>query len=180
MKPNKLKSIYKIMQFSACIAASAFLPTVFADVQSYNLHDGFYVSGNVGVGIKSYSTSGFAANFFVGRQFNPHIGIEGGYGYYGVSSETSVLNVVAKGIVPISTRGTLFAKLGGAYVELRNCFLGCTTYTQFAPAFGAGFGVNITKQWASSLEYNGVYTTFTNNTGFVGGVTLGVTRYFDA
>ena len=116
----------------------------------------------------------------MGRQFNPYFALEGGYGYYGSAGGTSALDVVAKGILPLSTRAMLFGKVGGAYIELRNCFFGCQTHTQFGPAFGLGLGVNITKQWATSLEYNGVYTTFTNNKGFVGGVTIGATRYFDA
>jgi hypothetical protein len=171
-------TIKKTILFSACVIASAFLSNAFAEY--YNFHEGFYLSGNAGVGLKSRSTSGGAINFFVGRLFNPFIAVEGEYGYYGSSGGTSVLGVVAKGVLPISTRTTLFAKLGGAYIESRTCFLGCTTYTQFGPAFGLGLGVNITKQWATSLEYNGVYTTFTNNKGFIGGITLGATRYFDA
>ncbi|HLB55924.1 MAG TPA: outer membrane beta-barrel protein [Coxiellaceae bacterium] len=174
------KTIYKITQFSTIIFASAFLANALADTQFYNLHTGFYVSGNAGVAFNKNSTSGFAGNFFVGRQFNPNIAIEGGYGYYGTLGGTSVLNVAAKGTLPLGKRVTLFGKLGGAYIELENCFFGCATYSQVAPAFGLGMGVGINQDWTGSLEYNGVYSTLTNNNGFIGGVTLGVTRYFDA
>lgn len=171
-------SIRKIMINSVALFISLFFSTTFAEF--YNYHSGFYLGGNLGVGLKSNSTSGVAAAISIGRLFNPFIAIEGGYAYYGSADGTSVLNVVAKGVLPVSTRGTLFAKLGVGYIELRNCFLGCTTHNQFGPAFGLGGGVNINNQWQTSLEYNGVYTTFTNNSGFVGGITLGVTRYFDA
>lgn len=170
--------IQKIIMTISALFMSSFFSTTFAEF--YNYHSGFYMSGNLGVGLKSNSTSGVAAAISIGRLFNPFIAIEGGYAYYGSAGGTSVLNAVAKGILPISTRGTLFAKLGVGYIELRNCFLGCTTHTQFGPAFGLGGGVNINKQWQTTLEYNGVYTTFTNDSGFVGGITLGVTRYFDA
>jgi len=181
----KFKSI---VQFFACAISAAFLSNAFAEF--YNLHQGFYLSGNIGRTLSgklthnNQSESGFmgvAGSFFVGKAYNPNFAIEGGYGYYDASiAGTSILDFVGKGTLPLGSRASLFGKLGVAYTELRTCFFGCNTYTQFTPAFGVGFGVGITKRWTGTLEYNGVYMSSTDSSGLLGALTIGATRYFDA
>jgi hypothetical protein len=183
-----LKKIQTIALFFIGTFSVAFLTNAFAEF--YNLHQGFYLSGNLGSTLSGTLTHnnqsesgfmGFAGNFFVGKAYNPNFAIEGGYGYYDSSlAGTSIIDFVGKGTLPLGSRATLFAKLGIAYTELRTCFFNCSTYTQFAPAFGLGAGVGINKNWTSTFEYNGVYMSSTDSSGLLGALTIGVTRYFDA
>ncbi len=186
----KLKLIRKILPFSFCILSAAFLSNAFADTEFYNAHEGFYVAGNGGISLgdkvkkSGQASSGFmggAASVFIARQFKKYFALEGGFAYYGSKlGETTVFDVVGKGILPLGSRVMLFGKLGAAYAQLSTCFLGCDTQNQITPAFGLGMGVGITKKWAGTLEYNGIYLSSSRSSGLLGGLTVGATRYFDA
>lgn len=183
-----VRMIRKITCFSLYLLTSIFLTNGFAG--EYNSHQGFYVAGNIGASLsdkitKSGNTAsgvtGFAASLFLARQFNTHFAVEGGFAHYSVSFlGASIFDVVAKGILPLGSRVMLFGKLGGALAETEACFLGCETHNEFAPAVGAGLGVGINQNWATTLEYNAVYLSSSTVSGLIGGLTIGATRYFDA
>lgn len=183
MRTKFIKTIF----FFSGVVSSAFLTNALAD--SYNLHDGFYVAGNLGASLsdkvkKSGNTAsgvtGLAASLFLARQFNSYFALEGGFAHYSVSFlGASIFDIVAKGVLPLGSRTMLFGKFGGALAETEACFLGCESHTQFAPAFGLGLGVGINHNWAGTLEYNGIYLSSSNTTGLIGGLTVGATRYFD-
>lgn len=157
---------------------------------TYNRHYGFYASGNLGValsgnvmksGKKNSGFTGLAASIFVGKHFTSKLALEAGFAHYNLDFVgASIFDIVAKGILPLGQRYMLFGKLGGAITETEACFLGCETHNQLTPAFGVGFGVGINKDWAGTLEYNGVYMSSPNTDNIVGGLTIGATRYFDA
>jgi opacity protein-like surface antigen len=117
----------------------------------------------------------------VGDQFTPNFGAEAGAAVYSYTFSTlSLYDVVAKGVLPLNSRGEFFGKLGLGIARMKVCFLGCDSHTRIGPALGLGFAYNFTHQWAGTLEYNGVYLSSPYARGIYGGLTFGVTRHFDA
>lgn len=89
---------------------------------SWNQHEGFYAGAAVGTNVVDvhydhlhYVDSGdFAAALNLGYQFNEHIAIEAGY-----QRHADLLNVpylTSKIMLPVAERGTLYTKLGAAYI----------------------------------------------------------------
>jgi opacity protein-like surface antigen len=157
---------------------------------SYNRHNGYFVSGNLGTGIvdeisKSGTNdagfTGFGGGLNLGDQFTPNFGAELGASIYSLAFSTlTMYDLVAKGVLPLNQRGEFFGKLGVGLARLRVCVLGCDSHERVGPAFGLGFAYNFTHRWAGTLEYNGIYLSSPYSKGIVGALTIGATRHFDA
>ncbi len=134
-----------------------------------------YVGGSAGGsdygscdGALSCDSSAFAFKLFGGYQFNPYVGIEADYIYFGKATADLGFasgNVKTQGVAAFLT-GTLpldqfelFGKVGGSYLKTKvNAsvpLLGSASDSEggFEFAWGVGAGYNFTPNWGVRAEW---------------------------
>lgn len=178
-------SIRKKIFLCGAIAFCAYISAANADT---------YVSVNMGSSY-AYKTNwngrsrsgflGIASNLFLGDRVTTYFGPEVGIGYYGLQNETeadalTILGLNGRLNIPVTPLFNVFGKLGIGLGELKTCHNGCQDTQQMVPTFGVGAGINFLPRWMASIEFNGAYfpQSTKNGHGPMGGLTIGVTRYF--
>jgi hypothetical protein len=158
----------------------------------YKAYQGQYISMNAGLSyankmfynyVNKSNVLGFGSNLFLGYQYSPYVAPEVLLQYEDLPplGNAVVLGLDGKFTLPIQTRFSLFARLGGAIGYLRTCVSSsCYTSDGLVPTMGLGAGYDLGHRWTGTLECNGAYypNSTNNGSGFIGAVTVGVTRYF--
>lgn len=123
-----------------------------------------YLDANAGVNTTWGSP---AFNINAGYMFNQYFGVEGGLTYSGGDTETLgtisstssyyMLDMAAKGVLPLSSRFALYGKLGGAGGYNINNFVGALspvmpTGLSGGLFLGAGAQFNLSNNWSLHLE----------------------------
>lgn len=159
----------------------------------YNRFVGQYVSVNAGATLanKIFDSSsarrgflGAGANIFAGSQINPYFAPELGLGYYSFSSRggATLFGLDGRFTIPAGSCVSLFMKLGAAYTEVITRFATRVQKNSFVPSLGAGIGYGFSPSSMVTVEGNGVWLpqSLGNANGFLGGLTLGVTHYWNS
>jgi opacity protein-like surface antigen len=121
---------------------------------------------------------GFGGRLFLGYMFMRNFGLEAGYTFlpdnkYDVQVngldqnakfKSYVIDLMAKGVLPLDENWDLFAKLGVAYVhgEWDANSLGenfSNSNGQIRPAYGLGIAYNFNSNFGIDLSYTGTYGT---------------------
>ena len=140
---------------------------------------GVIISGNLGYGkvdfrhsgIASKNLSGFAWNGSLGYQFNRYFALESGYtGFHQIKVGTQKINtygvdLLAKGIYPISNQFNVFAKVGAMDLfskRLTNGVVG-SKVSRIVPEFGIGTGYNLTHNLALTVQGIATLSTKSHN-----------------
>jgi len=143
-------------------------------------HHGAYIEGNIGqvfaeasFDIDGYRVGdtvrgGLGANVNGGYQFNRYFALEGGYTYYGHS--VNMVDVAAKGIIPITNRFNIFGKIGPGYLFTTGSNSGST-----AALFG---GIGAAYALTPSLDINIQGAGATEGFFSFGLASLGLTYHF--
>jgi OOP family OmpA-OmpF porin len=173
---------------------------------------GSYLGGDLGWGtthqsfskanINSFTAAGnngLAGRIFAGFDVNQYFALESGYTKFSNSTpqvsansqainrdiKTYAVDILGKVTLPLQDSLSLFAKLGGAYLNETN--LGAVTGTvvtrktqsKFLPSFGAGVGYDISKSLTTDVSWTRIQATSNTNylqsTDFVG---AGLTYHF--
>ena len=156
---------------------------------------GIFASGNLGWGkidltksthATGFSNSGFAQNANLGYQFGKYVAIESGYTHFAnVTNDTALNNdtvktygidLLVKGILPITEQFNVFAKAGAMYLHTsatdNNVLFGTgpsIAFHRYVPEFGLGTSYNVnqhialTVQGIRTLAVKGSGTTGTNS-----------------
>jgi hypothetical protein len=145
------------------------------------------------------SNNGLAGRIFAGFDVNQYFALESGYTKFSNSTpqvsansqainrdiKTYAVDILGKVTLPLQDSLSLFAKLGGAYLNETN--LGAVTGTvvtrktqsKFLPSFGAGVGYDISKSLTTDVSWTRIQATSNTNylqsTDFVG---AGLTYHF--
>ena len=163
---------------------SLFLMTASAEsLDAYNLHNGFYLTGN--------TMPIFAGGVDAGYLFTPRLGVEVGYDsiwdwYLLGTVDVSMYHLDVKTIMPFGSRGELFGKFGVGIINgtEKNTLL--SNYNQTSQSWGAsvgfGIGYDVMPSWVITLEANGMIypESHTLNGGLALIPSIGLTHYFDA
>ncbi|GEM_PF-4130008 len=178
--------------FYSSIISAGIISAAHAD-PLYNRFVGQYVSVNAGATLAnkifdpSASERGFlgaAANIFAGSQINPYFAPELGLGYYsfGSSGGATIFGLDGRFTIPAGSSVSLFFKLGAAYTEVITRFATRVQKNSFVPSLGGGIGYGFSPSSMVTLEGNGVWLpqSLGNANGFLGGLTLGVTHYWNS
>ena len=168
--------------------------TVFFATQSdalFNPYQEQFVSINAGVSVanniflenkKAHGFVNAGGSLFLGDLVNNYFGPVLGITYlsWGSLGQAEILSLGGQLIVPLNLNFFLIGKLGLGYSEVRTCNGYCTESNNAVPAFGAGVGFAVTKNWMGSFEFNGEYLTesVSNGRGLTGALTLGMTRFW--
>ncbi len=147
------------------------------------------LSNDLGLPINTFSGSskdtGIAGRGFVGYQFNPYFAVESGYtlfsnmttrangsfGPFSISESgkvsTQAIDLLGKGILPLSNGFSLYGKAGAAYLiskatanvttsgfGLSSSGSASQTNSKLYPAFGAGVSYDITPNVVTDISYN--------------------------
>ncbi len=133
----------------------------------------------------SFRDTGLAGRGFIGYLFNPYFAAEAGYTYFSdmnthatgvvgpftVSESgkviTQAVDLMGKGILPISCGFSLYGKAGAAYLiskpsvsatvsgfGMSSSDSGSQTHSKVYPAFGAGLSYDITPNVVTDVSYN--------------------------
>ena len=159
----------------------------------YNRFVGQYVSVNAGATLAnkifdpSDSERGFlgaGANIFAGSQINSYFAPELGLGYYSFASSggATIFGLDGRFTIPAGSCVSLFLKLGAGYTEVITRFASRIQKNSFVPTLGAGIGYGFSPSSMVTFEGNGVWLpqSLGNANGFLGGLTLGVTHYWNS
>ncbi len=189
-KDSDMKLIQKF--FYAPLIFACFISAAHAD-PLYNRFVGQYVSVNGGATIanKIFDPSDFergfvgaGANIFAGSQINPYFAPELGLGYYSFASSggATIFGLDGRFTIPAGSCVSLFFKLGAGYAEAITRFASRVQKNSFVPTLGAGIGFGFSPSSMVTVEGNGVWLpqSFGNANGFLGGLTLGVTHYWNS
>ncbi|WP_375279160.1 porin family protein [Alteromonas australica] len=153
----------------ASIAALTSFGT-YAQSSDYPMDDsGFYVGGNYGYlkaeGEDDFDDDKDVRQGLLGYKFNEWVALEGSYidfGDYGsdlAGAETDGYTAAVKGILPISDRFSLYAKVGQLWSETEYNFGTATgDYDDESLFVGAGISYEITRNFLVNAEYT-VYDT---------------------
>lgn len=154
-------------------------PVPVATPASYGLTDSGFVIGvgggyanthwdNINFNGFSVSPDGFAAQVFVGYDFNKYFGLQGGYAYlpkatsdaYGFQATNYALDLLAKLSVPVTSGFSIYALAGGSYLN-SNVSVNSSLYSygdsgnrsHFGPAFGVGAAYEIVPNFAIGVDW---------------------------
>lgn len=180
------KSVFALLLFVAAMtAANAESPG--------NNFVGQYVSANAGATYINtiYDVDGSNGGFlgaggmvFAGSQINPYFAPEVGLGYFSFGSQggISLFGLNARVTFPIGSCISLFAKLGAGYAEVITRLTKRVQKNSFVPTLGLGVGYGFSESTMATFETNGVWLPHSlgNAHGYAGGVTLGVTHYWNS
>ena len=139
---------------------------------------GFYVGGNLGYGhyndkqVAKSDRNGFAYGVDLGYQFNPYFALEGGYLKFGnqkvksgsstVDADLYALDLLAKGIYPVTDQFDVFGKAGIARLDGKvSSSTSATKKDKVVPMLGVGVDYNVNEQVAVDVE--GLYTMGAKN-----------------
>lgn len=133
---------------------------------------GYIISGNLGYGKVNYNANtnpplgstptnlnGFAWNINIGYQFNPYFALESGYTSFPDITlnpgevQTSGLDFLGKGILPINEQFNVFAKAGAMNSFTKASAGGITlNRSRVVPEFGIGASYNVNSNVALTLQ----------------------------
>ena len=131
-----------------------------------------YVEGNVGYGkvnakqtpgTNSFSNTGFTWNGNLGYQFAKYFAIEAGYTSFSNVKETAGsdtvtvtpygVDLLAKGILPLNSQFSVFAKAGAMYLHTVASVAGLSAYRyNYVPEFAVGTEYYVTQNIDVALE----------------------------
>lgn len=176
---------------SILLSTVIFISTSHADML-YNHYVGQYVSLNAGVtyankifdsGVTKSGILGAGGNLFLGDQINPYFAPELDIGYFSFGSRGGVtmFSLGGRFTYSVGSGVSLFAKLAPAYAEVITRLTTRVQKNTFLPALGLGVGIGFTPQTMMTIEANGVWLPedLGNANGVMGGLTLGVTHYWN-
>jgi len=174
-----------------------------------NSHAAPYVGGQLGygnvhqfTGIDNGKDTGIAGRLFAGYQFNDYFATEMGWskfsnattslafsdtdfnGYVKGTVKTDAVDLVVKGILPVTAQMNVYGKLGGAYVVSRGninvsyvdsgySYSGSYSETErkLLPTAGVGASYAINNNLAADISYNRIQKVG-NNSSFVNSTDL--------
>lgn len=178
------------MIIAATLVSSLAASSVFASdnlqAPAPNQTTGYYIGGNLGF-LTAFQTNavgaaGVGGSVYAGYQFSPYFAVEtdlmGASFIFGTNM--FIGGIMAKGILPLGDKFSVFAKAGfGGY---RVSVFGLNGNKAGLLA-GAGVNYAFDKNWAMSLQFNGVYVKDQgddgeSDSGFLGVTGLGVEYHF--
>lgn len=172
---RKSKVLITICALGAVAAMTLSTASLAANDNEISINKGIYVGASIGYGgsgnnpyTHNSRALGLIYGFNGGYKFNKYFALEGGYtalpnvtiGNSDLTKDNWLVDVAAKGIIPINQRFNIYGKVGIARVSTKYNAIEALDSNQpngvkhrFTPLYGAGAGINISRHTAFTLEY---------------------------
>lgn len=201
------------MKLSYLSAASASLCLLAASAQAQdaygsmdNIHQGFYLNGNIGfqagstshIGAEpddvqlTWGSNGLGGGGYAGYMFTSHVGLEaGGYSFSNSnlllpgSITQIVYGVTVVGNLPLGQRFSVFGKAGAGaiYTHASSITIGSLSlpeisHTYGAALLGAGLSYSFSKHLSTNIQFNSAIPMQMELQGVIGFPSIGLTWHF--
>ncbi len=169
---RKILPIFVSVFFASCAQAN------FSDLYTSVNAGGSYFTNLSSNGESFHGFSGPALSIFLGAPANQYFAPELALEYDRASTFGSAVlaGLDIKLMAPVKQDFLLFIKAGAGLGEITTKNGGTNTEDQAVTLFGAGAGYRFLPLWMGTVEFNGAY--FDSTKKVIGGVTLGITRFW--